>query len=134
MPPASTLLRLLGFTVPAALAVSALQPLLGSLAGQVPAPWALSLSVPCFGAAAVLLVAARMADVGKRQPPSYAAWVLLPGAFMLAGAASMCIFGALVQVRSLPLICWSLLVAGVASWIFGLILVRLRARLAAGRP
>lgn len=128
MPPASTLLRLLGFTVPAALSVAALQPLLGSLAGQVPSRWAIGLSIPCIAAAGILVLAARLADIGELSPPWYSAWILLPGAFLLAGSASMCIFGALVQVRSLPQLCWSLLIAGAAAWVIAMALVRRASR------
>lgn len=124
MPPASALLRLLGFTVPVALAVAGVQPLLGSAAGQVSAGWSAGLSAPCLAVAALLLLAARATDSGGRLPPWYSAWVLLPGAFLLAGAASMCIFGALVQVRGLPQACWALLGTGGAAWGSALLLVR----------
>ena len=128
MAPASALLRLLAFTVPVALAVSALQPLLGTAAGQVPARWSAALSGPCFGAATLLLLTGRATDVGSLRPPWYSAWILLPGAFLLAGAASMCLVGALVQVRGLPQACWLLLAAGGMAWGAGMVWVRRASR------
>ena len=129
MPPAGRLLRLLSFAVPAALAVSALQPLLAVTAGHEELGWALSLAAPCLAVAGFLLVAARLADPGSRRPPSYSAWLLFPGAFLLAGAASMCIFGALVRVPGLQRTCWGLLGLGAVSWTAALVWIRL-----AGKP
>lgn len=124
VPHPARLLRLLGFAVPAALAAAAAQPLLAASVGAVPLDWALGLSVPCLLAAALLLVAARLGDVGALRPPWYTAWLLLPGAFLLAGAASMCIFGALIQLPGLARACWSLLLAGFLAWTAALALVR----------
>lgn len=128
LPPASRLLRLLNFTVPAALAVAAVQPLLGAGAGFVAMPWAATLAVPALAAALALLGAARLGDVGALEPPWYSAWALLPGAFLLAGAGSMCIFGALVQYPGLPRACWWLLALGVVSWAAAVAVVRRASR------
>ena len=124
LPPASRLLRLLNFTVPAALAVAAVQPLLGAGAGFVGLSWAAALALPALAAALAVLGAGRLGDVGSREPPWYTAWALLPGAFFLAGAGSMCIFGALVQYPGLPSACWWLLALGVVSWAGAVAVVR----------
>jgi hypothetical protein len=58
------------------------------------------------------------------QPPWYSAWLLLPGSFLLAGAAAMCIFGALVQFSLIPWTMWVLLVSGTLLWMAALVLVR----------
>src|SRR5712692_7470447 len=101
MPPASRLLRLLGFAVPAALTLAGVQPLLGAATGSVGPGWAFQLTAPAIAAAAVLFVASRRFDRGDVvQPPWYSAWLLLPGAFLLAGAASM----------------WALVGAGTVAW------------------
>ncbi|HBH41946.1 MAG TPA: hypothetical protein DDW26_08575, partial [Rhizobiales bacterium] len=95
MPKASTLLRLLTFAVPAALAMAGVQPLLSAAAGAVGTGWAIGLAAPAIAAAALIFVVARLLDRGDLvQPPWYTAWLLLPGSFLLAGAAAMCIFGA----------------------------------------
>jgi hypothetical protein len=57
-------------------------------------------------------------------PPWYTAWLLLPGSFLLAGAAAMCIFGALVEFALIPPAMWTLLVAGGVLWTAALALVR----------
>jgi hypothetical protein len=41
---------------------------------------------------------------------------LLPGAFLLAGAASMCIFGALVEFPVIAPTMWALVAVGTAAW------------------
>lgn len=128
LPPASRLLRLLNFTVPAALAVAAVQPLLGAGAGSVGLNWAVALALPGLGAALAVLGAGRLADVGALQPPWYTAWALLPGAFLLAGAGAMCIFGALVQYPGLTRACWGLLALGVVAWALAVGVVRRAAR------
>ena len=125
MPKASTLLRLLGFAVPAALAMAGIQPLLGAAAGEVGLGWAVSLAVPAVGAAAIIFGAARLFDRGDLvQPPWYSAWLLLPGSFLLAGAAAMCIFGALVEFPSIAPTMWTLLALGSLSWAGAMVLVR----------
>jgi len=62
------------------------------------------------------------------QPPWYSAWVLLPGAFVLAGAAAMCIIGALVQLAVIDTAMWVLLVTGVPLWSGGLLYLRRASR------
>lgn len=125
MPKASTLLRLLGFAVPAALAMAGIQPLLGAAAGEVGLGWAVSLAAPAVCAAALIFGVARLFDRGDLvQPPWYSAWVLLPGSFLLAGAAAMCIFGALVEFPSIAPTMWTLLAIGSLSWAAAMALVR----------
>lgn len=125
MPPGSRILRLLAFTVPALLAVCAVQPLLAEVTASLPAARAWGVAGPAFATAAVILAAARLGDAGDvRQPPWYAAWLLLPGAFLLAGAASMCVLTALGLLGGAERACWALLVAGGATWVFGLLWVR----------
>src|SRR5690349_10154785 len=110
MPAASTLLRLLGFLVPCLLLLAGIQPLVGAAAGGVQASWAMMLTGPAVGVALMLFGAGRLLDRGDAvQPPWYAAWVLLPGAFVLAGAAAMCIFGALVEFTRIAAATWVLL-------------------------
>ena len=125
MPKASTLLRLLTFAVPAALAMAGVQPLLGAAAGAVGAGWAIGLAAPAVVAAALIFVVARLLDRGDLvQPPWYTAWLLLPGSFILAGAAAMCIFGALVEFPAITTTMWTLLVIGALSWATAMALVR----------
>ena len=130
LPPATHTLRLLAFAVPAALGVSAVQPLLGWASGQVGATWALSLGAPSLVVVGLLLLAARLSDSADddRRPPWYAAWLLMPGSFLLAGAATMCIFGAFVEFDPIPPTCWALLGAGFVTFAAGLVWVRRAAR------
>jgi hypothetical protein len=129
MPSASVLVRLLAFMVPVVLALSGVQPLFGAAAGAVPADWAIRLSVPALVGAAVVFAGARLLDRGDTvQPPWYSAWVLMPGAFVLAGAAAMCIFGALVQLELIDTTMWLLLVMGVVLWSGALLFVRRASR------
>jgi hypothetical protein len=117
MPPASRILRLLAFAVPAALTLAGVQPILGAATGSVTPGWALQLAGPAIAAALVLYVAARRFDRGDVvQPPWYAAWLLFPGAFLLAGAASMCIFGALVDFPIIAPTMWALVAVGTVTW------------------
>jgi len=117
MPPASRILRLLAFAVPAALTLAGVQPILGAATGSVTPGWALQLAGPAIAAALVLYVAARRFDRGDVvQPPWYAAWLLFPGAFLLAGAASMCIFGALVDFPIIAPTMWALVAVGTVMW------------------
>jgi hypothetical protein len=117
MPPASRILRLLAFAVPAALTLAGVQPILGAATGSVTPGWALLLAGPAIAAAVVLYVAARRFDRGDVvQPPWYAAWLLFPGAFLLAGAASMCIFGALVDFPVIAPTMWALVAVGTVMW------------------
>jgi len=125
MPRASTLLRLLGFAVPAALAMAGVQPLLGAAAGAVGTLWAFGLAGPAVAAAGLIFGATRLFDRGDLvQPPWYTAWLLLPGSFLLAGAAAMCIFGALVEFPSISSTMWTLLATGSLAWAAAMALVR----------
>ena len=125
MPRASRLLRLVAFAVPAGLAMAGVQPLLGAAAGAVGTGWALSLAGPAVGGAVLIFGAGRLLDRGDLvQPPWYCAWLLLPGSFLLAGAAAMCIFGALVEFPGIPSTMWALLAAGALLWAAAMVLVR----------
>jgi hypothetical protein len=129
MPPASAMLRLLAFAVPAALALAGVQPLLGAAEGAVGAGWAIRLAAPAVGAAVLIFAAGRLLDRDDAvQPPWYSAWVLLPGAFLLAGAAAMCIFGALVEFALIPATMWTLLLSGTVTWAAAMALVRRASR------
>ena len=129
MPPASTILRLLAFAVPSALAAAGVQPLLGAAAGAVRLSWAIGLTAPAVIAAGLVFGAGRLLDRGDAvQPPWYAAWVLFPGAFLLAGAAAMCIFGALVELPRIMWIMWALLVVGSLLWAAAMVVVRTASR------
>jgi len=125
MPPASATLRLLAFTVPAGLTLCALQPLIAAMTGGIHAPWALSVSAPALLVALAVILTDRISD-REGAPPWYSAWALLPGAFLLAGAASMCIFGALLELPAARAVEWVLLAAGAATWGPALVWVRLR--------
>lgn len=125
MPPASAMLRLVAFAVPAALAMAGVQPLLGAATGLVDVHWALGLAAPAVLFSAAVFGAGRLSDRGDvAQPPWYSAWMLLPGAFLLAGAAAMCIFGALIQYTLIPWTMWLLLILGSLLWAAALVLVR----------
>ena len=129
VPSASVLLRLLGFTVPAVLALAGLQPLIGAAAGSVHGSWGISLSAPTIVGAALIFASSRFLDRGDAvQPPWYSAWVLLPGGFLLAGAAAMCIFGSLVELPLIASSMWLLLIPGVVFWSGALVLVRRASR------
>lgn len=129
MPPATTLLRLIAFTVPCLLALAGLQPLIGAAAGGVPLAWAFGLGIPAIAAGVVLFATARLLDRGDAvRPPWYSAWALLPGAFTLTGAASMCLIGALVQFAGIQSAMWMLLGTGAVLWSGGMVLVRQTSR------
>lgn len=129
MPPATTLLRLIGFTVPCVLALSGVQPLIGAASGEVSTAWAVGLSAPALTGAFILFAGARLLDRGDSvQPPWYSAWVLLPGAFILTGAAAMCLIGALVQFAGVNPAMWLLLVVGAVLWSGGMLVVRQASR------
>ena len=123
MPPASRTLRLLAFAVPAALAASGVQPVVAALARSVSLEWALRLAVPALAVALAAVVTDRLTD-RRGEPPWYSAWALLPGSFLLAGAASMCVFGAFVELPATRLACWALRASCGAAWAAGLIWVR----------
>jgi hypothetical protein len=129
MPRATTLLRLIAFTVPAVLLLAGVQPLVAAATGQVTAAWATALAGPAIVGALTLLLAARLLDRGDSvAPPWYSAWVLLPGAFVLCGAAAMCLIGALVQFAGITTAMWTLLAAGAALWSGGMVVVRQASR------
>ena len=116
---------MLAFAVPCALAIAGVQPLLGAAAGAVGTGWAIKLAGPAVGAAALTFGAGRLFDRGDQvQPPWYSAWALLPGAFLLAGAAAMCVFGALVEFPTITPTMWALLVSGTLLWAGAMVLVR----------
>ena len=123
------MLRLLAFAVPAALAAAGVQPLLGAATGTVQSGWAVSLAVPAIAIAALVFGAGKLFDRGDAvQPPWYSAWILFPGAFLLAGAATMCIVGALVELWLITWTMWVLLIAGSLLWAAAMVLVRTASR------
>jgi hypothetical protein len=123
------MLRLLAFAVPAALAAAGVQPLLGAATGTVQYGWAVSLAVPAVAVAALVFGAGKLFDRGDAvQPPWYSAWILFPGAFLLAGAATMCIVGALVELWLITWTMWVLLIAGSLLWSAAMVLVRTASR------
>lgn len=125
LPRASVILRMVAFAVPAALAMAGVQPLVAAAAGSVRIGWAAGLAGPALAGSALVLGAGRLLDRGDSvQPPWYAAWLLLPGAFLLAGAAAMCIIGALVELAPVQLTMLVLLAAGGVLWLAALLLVR----------
>jgi hypothetical protein len=125
MPPPSAMLRMVAFAVAAGLAMAGVQPLVAAATGSVDLGWALSLSGPALTTAMIAFVVGRLLNRGDLfQPPWYSAWLLLPGSFLLAGAAAMCIFGALVEFTLIPLTLWVLLVSGAVLWTAALVLVR----------
>jgi hypothetical protein len=129
LPPASAILRLLAFAVPSALAAAGVQPLLGAATGVVPLAWAIGLTAPAVAVAGLVFGAGRLFDRGDVvQPPWYSAWVLFPGAFLLAGAAAMCIFGALIELSLIPPVMWTFLIAGSVLWAVAIVLVRSASR------
>jgi hypothetical protein len=121
------LLRLVAFAVAAGLALAGVQPLVAAAVGSVRPSWALALTAPAVITAALVFGTTRLfyASDGP-QPPWYSAWLLLPGSFLLAGAAAMCIFGALVELSLIPWTMWVLLVSGGVLWIAAIALVRSR--------
>lgn len=125
VPPPSAMLRMVAFAVAAGLAMAGVQPVVAASTGEVDIRWAFSLSAPALLAAMLIFGAGRFLNRGDAlQPPWYSAWLLLPGSFLLAGAAAMCIFGALVEFTLIPWTMWTLLVAGGVLWTGALVLVR----------
>jgi len=125
VPQPSVMLRLVAFAVAAGLAMAGVQPLVAALAGGITVGWAFGLTVPAVLTAALVFGAGRLINRGDAlQPPWYSAWLLMPGSFLLAGAAAMCIFGALVQFTLIPWTMWILLVSGAVLWTGGMVLVR----------
>jgi hypothetical protein len=125
VPQPSVILRLVAFAVAAGLAMAGVQPLVAALAGGIAIGWAFGLTAPAVLTAALVFAAGRLINRGDTlQPPWYSAWLLMPGSFLLAGAAAMCIFGALVQFTIIPWAMWILLVTGALLWTGGMVLVR----------
>jgi hypothetical protein len=125
VPHASVMLRMVGFAVAAGLAMAGVQPMIAAAAGLVPLRWGLALTAPAVVMAILVFGAGRMTDRGDLvQPPWLTAWLLLPGAFLLAGAAAMCIFGALVELSLIPWTMWGLLLAGGSLWLTATVLVK----------
>lgn len=105
--------------------MAGVQPVIAAVAGSVRLGWAFGLTGPALITAALVFGAAQMINRGDAlQPPWYSAWLLLPGSFLLAGAAAMCIFGALVEVSLIPPTMWALLISGGSLWIAAMVLVR----------
>jgi hypothetical protein len=125
MPHPSGILRLLGFAVAAGLAMAGVQPVVAATTGSIEMRWAFGLTLPAVLTAGLVFGVARMLGRGDSlQPPWYSAWLLLPGSFLLAGAAAMCIFGALVQFSLIPWTMWVLLITGGLLWMAAMVLVR----------
>ena len=109
--------------------MAGVQPVIASGAGSVDLRWAIGLTGPALVTATLVFAAAQLINRGDAlQPPWYSAWLLLPGSFLLAGAAAMCIFGALVEVPTIPPTTYVLLVGGGSSWITAMVLLRSRSR------
>jgi hypothetical protein len=127
LPRPSIILRLVGFAVAAGLAMAGVQPVIAAAAGSVRLGWALGLTAPALITATLVFGAARIINRGDAlQPPWYSAWLLLPGSFLLAGAAAMCLFGAFVEAPLIPPAMWLLLTSGASLWIAAMVLVRSR--------
>ena len=127
VPRPSMILRMVGFAVAAGLAMAGVQPVVAATTGSVRMAWAIGLTAPAVVTAVLVFIAVRLINRGDAlQPPWYSAWLLLPGAFLLAGAAAMCIFGALVEVSLISLTMWTLLISGGSLWILAMALVRAR--------
>ena len=118
------MLRMVAFAVAAGLAMAGVQPMVAAATGAIPLGWALRLTAPAVATALMVFVVGRMLNRRDALPPWYTAWLLLPGSFLLAGAAAMCIFGALVEFALIPPAMWTLLVAGGFLWTAALALVR----------
>lgn len=105
--------------------MAGIQPLVAAGAGSVSTAWAVGMSVPALVAAVLVFGAGRISDRGDAaQPPWYAAWLLLPGAFLLAGAAAMCVFGALVRLEVIHDAMLALLTSGGLLWVAAMVVVR----------
>ena len=125
VPHPSVMLRLVGFAVAAGLAMAGVQPVVAATAGEVDMRWAFGLTGPAVLTATLVFGAGRLFNHGDvLQPPWYSGWLLMPGSFLLAGAAAMCIFGALVEFSLIPWTMWALLVSGGLLWTAALVLVR----------
>ena len=125
MPHPSVILRLVAFAVAASLALAGVQPVVAATTGSIDMRWAVELTAPAVITAGLVFGAGRLFDRGDVvQPPWYSAWLLLPGSFLLAGAAAMCIFGAFVQLSLIPWTLWMLLISGGVLWAAAMVLVR----------
>lgn len=125
MPRASVILRLVTFAVAAGLALAGVQPVVAASTGSIDMRWALGLTGPALLTAGLVFGAGRLYDRGDLvQPPWYTAWLLMPGSFLLAGAAAMCIFGAFVELPLIPPTMWALLMSGGGLWGAAIVLVR----------
>ena len=121
------MLRLVAFAVAAGLAMAGVQPVVAATTGEVGMSWAFSLTGPALLTAVLVFGAGQILNRGDMlQPPWYSAWLLLPGSFLLAGAAAMCIFGALVEFTVIPWTMWVLLISGALLWMAALVMVRSR--------
>jgi len=121
------MLRLVAFAVAAGLAMAGVQPVVAATTGEVGMRWAFSLTGPALLTAVLVFGAGQILNRGDMlQPPWYSAWLLLPGSFLLAGAAAMCIFGALVEFTVIPWTMWVLLISGAVLWMAALAMVRSR--------
>ncbi len=121
------MLRLVAFAVAAGLAMAGVQPVVAATTGEVGMSWAFSLTGPALLTAVLVFGAGQILNRGDMlQPPWYSAWLLLPGSFLLAGAAAMCIFGALVEFTVIPWTMWVLLISGAVLWMAALAMVRSR--------
>ena len=119
------MLRLVAFAVAAGLAMAGVQPVVAATTGEVGMSWAFSLTGPALLTAVLVFGAGQILNRGDMlQPPWYSAWLLLPGSFLLAGAAAMCIFGALVEFTVIPWTMWVLLISGAVLWMAALVMVR----------
>jgi len=91
--------------------------------------WAFGLTGPAVVTAGLIFGAGRIFSRGDAvQPPWYSAWVLVPGSFVLAGAAAMCILGALVELSVIAAAMWVLLAAGLVLWSGAMLVVRHESR------
>jgi len=125
VPHPSAMLRLVAFAVAAGLAMAGVQPVVAATTGEVGMSWAFSLTGPALLTAVLVFGAGHILYRGDMvQPPWYSAWLLLPGSFLLAGAAAMCIFGALVEFTVIPWTMWVLLISGAMLWMAALVMVR----------
>ena len=123
------ILRLLAFAVAAGLALAGIQPVVAASTGSIDMRWALGLTGPAELTAGLVFGAGRLFDRGDLvQPPWYSAWLLIPGSFLLAGAAAMCIFGAFVELPLIPTTMWALLLSGGGLWVAAMVLVRSRSQ------
>jgi hypothetical protein len=122
------MLRMVSFAVAAGLGIAGVQPVVAASTGEVGIGWALSLSGPAVATALLVLAVGRFLNRGDAQLPWYSAWLLLPGSFLLAGAAAMCIFGSFVELTLILPAMLALLLAGGTLLTGGLVLVRSASR------